>query len=139
MPPFYFSLGVFGVMEFMGDIYPRLIANGLCFHLLGCNIGFFGYDGLVHLVSGLCIGLGLLWFKRHDPKEFALWTLSVALAWEASEWVFDTFRMSVLHMNLFIPENIMTQPTTLDTIGDMVLGCLGTAIIYAAYRWRRHS
>lgn len=136
MPHFYYSLGTFGIMGFLGEIYPGLIGNALCFPILGCNIGFFGYDGLVHFVSGLCIGLGLLWFKRHEMRQFVFWAGGIALAWEAMEWAYDTVRSAILHTNLLSPINIMTQPSPVDTLGDLVLGCLGTALIYAAYRWR---
>lgn len=138
MPHFYFSLGTFGVMEFLGDIWPGLIANVHCYPVLGCNTGFAGYDGLVHLVSGVCIGLGLLWFRRREAGQFALWGLAIPLVWEACEWGYDAFRTNILHMNLLSPENIMTQPTNIDTAGDIMLGCLGTALVYLAYSWRRH-
>lgn len=124
-------------MEFLGDIWPGLIANIHCFPILGCNTGPLGYDGLVHFMSGICIGLGLLWLKRRETKQFVVWGLSIALVWEGMEWGYDSFRSGVLGMNLLSPQNIMTQPTGIDTIGDIMLGCLGTALIYAGYRWRQ--
>lgn len=138
MPHFFYSLGAFGVMAFAGEIYPGLIGNGLCFPILGCNIGFGGYDGLVHFVSGICIGLGLLWLTRRQAKQFVLWALGIALGWEGVEWAYDAVRAEALHMDLLSPANIMTQPSGIDTVGDIVLGCLGTALVYAVYYWN-HS
>jgi hypothetical protein len=137
MHHFYYSLGVFGVMEFLGDVWPGLIDNLHCFPVIGCNVGFAGYDGLVHFMSGICIGLGLLWLNRREPRHMAFWGLSIALAWEAMEWAYDWARASLLHMDLHTPYNIMTQPSGIDTVGDIILGCLGTALAYAAYRFAK--
>lgn len=141
MPQFYYSLGTFGIMEFLGDVYPGLISNGLCYPLLGCNTGFFGYDGLVHFMSGICIGFGLLWLNRREVWQFIAWALCIAIFWEAMEWAYDSVRAGILHMNLLSPRNTMTQPTGIDTLGDVVLGLLGTMLVYALWRlWaRRHA
>lgn len=139
MPAFYYSVGTFGVLEFLGEVWPGLITNGLCYPLLGCNTGFFGYDGLDHFMSGLCIGLGLLWYNRTSFKSFAMWALGIALGWECMEWVYDAVRRSVLHMNLLSPHNIMTQPTPIDTLGDIVLGCTGATCVYLWYRYKTKS
>ncbi len=143
MPHFYYSLGTFGVLEFLGDIWPGLIANHLCFPILGCNLGFFGYDGLIHFISGVCVGLGLLWAQGRfggiflawgrTAWAFAAWGAAVALAWEIMEWSYDLARIYLLNMDLLSP-NRLTQPNSLDTIGDIVLGLLGTMLIYLAYR-----
>jgi hypothetical protein len=137
MPPFYYSLGTFGVLEFLGDIYPGFINNAYCYPLLGCNAGFFGYDAAVHWVSGTVIGLGLLWLNRRSAWKFALASLAVALGWEFLEWSYDTIRRVAFHMDLLHPANILTQPTPIDTLGDMAMGLLGTAVIYGLFWLRR--
>ena len=139
MPHFYYSLGVFGVMEFLGDVYPGLIDNALCFPLLGCNPGILGYDGLVHFMSGICIGFGLLWLNRHRAWQFVAWSISIAIIWEAIEWAYDAIRADILHMNILSPINIMTQPSRIDTLGDVALGFLGTALVYAYWRFKTRA
>jgi hypothetical protein len=134
MQHFFYSLGLFGVMEFLGDVWPGLIDNMHCFRFIGCNTGFAGYDGLVHFMSGICIGLGLIWLKRRGARHMAAWGLGIALAWEAMEWAYDWGRAAILGMDLLAPYNIMTQPSGIDTLGDVILGCLGTALAYGAYR-----
>lgn len=138
MHPFYYSLGTFGFLEFIGDIYPGYIANEHCFELLGCNIGFYGYDGFLHFVSGICVGLGVIWAKhrayidRASATAFAMLSSGIAVVWEFAEWAYDLTRIHLLDMNLLVP-NILTQPNSQDTVGDVILALIGTLIVYLVY------
>jgi len=37
-----------GYIRKLGHMGPHFMANGVCYRLLGCNSGFFGYDVVVH-------------------------------------------------------------------------------------------
>ena len=139
MPYFYYSLGIFAVMEFLGDVYPGLIDNALCFPVLGCNPRVLGYDGVVHFMSGVCVGFGLLWFNRRRAWQFVAWSINIAVVWEAVEWAYDAVRADILNMNILSPVNTMTQPSPIDTLGDVALGFLGTALVYACWRYKTRA
>lgn len=144
MHAFYYSLGGFGIMEVLGDIYPGYIANHHCFPVLGCNIGFFGYEGWMHFVSGICVALGLLWayergyLRRHTLWSLVGWSGAIAIAWELVEWGYDLVRIHLLDMDLLNPNNL-AQPNALDTVGDIVLAVLGTLAVYTWLRYRSPS
>lgn len=143
MHPFYYSLGTFGIMEFLGDVYPGYIDNRHCFPVLGCNLGPAGYEGLMHFVSGVCVALGLMWAHERgyrlaralDAKTFFVLSLGIAIVWELGEWGFDLVRIYALGMDLAIP-NRLAQPNGADTVGDVALAIAGTAL---AYFWIRHK
>lgn len=124
-------------MDFLGEVYPGLIANGLCYPLLGCNSGFFGYDALEHLVSGMVVGLALLWLNRRTLGQVLAWSLCAALSWELLEWCYDTARAAIFHMDLLHPTNTYAQPTGLDTLGDVAFGLAGALAVYALFAARR--
>jgi hypothetical protein len=135
MHAFYYWLASFGVFDFLGDVYPGFISNNFCFAVLGCNVGIVGYDGMLHFISGICVGFGILlahekgYLKDSGAGTFALWSLCIAFAWEMTEWSYDLVRIYLFHIDLFAA-NKLTQPNGLDTAGDVALALLGTALAY---------
>ncbi len=134
-------ISIFLILEFIGEIYPDWIANSLCFRVIGCNAGFFGYDALLHCVSGIAETLTLFWmaerysrfnvFHSSSIVRSAIMILGIvallSITWEFIEFSYDSVRMAVFHMNLLSP-NTLSQPTNADTIGDIALGLLGSAL-----------
>ena len=130
-----FAFGVVG-----GHVW-HWMSNEMCYYYLGCNVGFFGYDAIVHLVGGILIVLSLLWLMRRFPsldilhdndfsKNFLIVLALVALigvGWEIMEFSFDHWRMVVLNENLINP-NTLAQPSNGDTMGDLVFGLFGGTI-----------
>ncbi|HEU5114353.1 MAG TPA: hypothetical protein VFT82_01145 [Candidatus Paceibacterota bacterium] len=127
-------LVLFGASKIFG-----LMRNALCYPYLGCNIGFFGYDALLHFVSGMMEVAGLVWlglryrlysfqdrFWKNAVFLIALIAL-IAVSWEFVEFAYDHFRMDILHTNLTNP-NQMAQASNSDTMGDIFFSMLGSAI-----------
>ncbi|MDB5225744.1 MAG: hypothetical protein JWL87_696 [Candidatus Adlerbacteria bacterium] len=135
MHALYYWIAGFVTLEFLGDVYPGFIDNDFCFALLGCNVGIVGYDGLLHFISGICVGFGILlahkkgYLKKSGARAFFLWSLGIALAWELLEWSYDLVRIYIFHMDLFTM-NKLTQPNGIDTLGDIILALLGTAMVF---------
>lgn len=129
-----------------GDYLGWMGSNGVCYRYLGCNAGFFGYDAVVHLFSGVA-GISLMvWFMqrypRYDllPKGFvkkfiALLALAalVGILWEFIEFAYDHFRILVLHMNLFSPDRL-AQPSNSDTMGDLFSSMASAALTIVGLR-----
>jgi uncharacterized membrane protein YjdF len=120
---------VFGLME-----------NSRCYPLLGCNAGFGGYDALMHFYSGILLILWLFWIFKRYPKtnlltpsflKNLLILISIialtAVMWEFLEYNFDHFRIYVLHMNLYHP-NELSQASNSDTMGDMIYNLAGSLL-----------
>ena len=133
-------VALFFAMVILGNHGPSLMANNRCFQLLGCNIGFFGYDALVHFVSGVTEVILIVWLIGKFPslslfhhrywKNFLTLVAVVALIgclWEMAEFGQDHFRMNVLHKNLTTPNNL-DQPNNSDTMGDLVFSIFGATI-----------
>jgi cation transport ATPase len=130
-----FSFGVAG-----GHIW-HWMSNEVCYRYIGCNVGFFGYDAIVHLFGGVLIVLTLLWLMRRYPslnvlrndnfsENFLILLAIVALVgigWEIMEFSFDHWRTVILNENLLNP-NTMAQPSNSDTMGDLVFGLFGGAL-----------
>lgn len=144
-------LCVFGIVFGISKIW-HLMRNSLCFAYLGCNMGFFGYDALVHFTSGLAIGSGMVWLFRRSSKGKAgsafftsqdqfwktlLFILGVAafigVFWETLEYIYDYVRIVFLHMNILHP-NQASQASNSDTMGDLVFGLFG-ALVAAISIW----
>jgi len=120
-------------------------SNPSCYKYLGCTEGFFGYDALEHLISGIALTLTLIWFFKTFPKYSILsnvrWKniliiLSLialfSVMWELAECVHDVFRLAVLHqplLNFKLHINLLDQPNNLDTMGDMFFEILGSVIV----------
>lgn len=126
---------LFGASKLYG-----LMRDGTCFKYLGCNSGFFGYDGLLHFVFGIAFAGSIYWFLSTYPtfytpqdvawKNFLVFCAVVVLVgfiWETIEFGYDHVRMIVFHINLIQP-NQMAQPSNSDTMGDMALGFLGALL-----------
>ncbi len=142
--------GIFMVVIFLlgwalGIRGPILIDNYKCYALLGCNMGFFGYDAVLHFWSGIMDVVLIIWLTRNFPalnifrkqqwKNFLI-TISlvafISVAWEIGELGHDQYRMKVLHQDL-LNENLITpnhldQPTNNDTMGDMTFAIIGSAL-----------
>lgn len=135
---YLYPLCCLGSLIFFGDFWTGLMYNGLCFRYLGCNIGFFGYDAVVHFFSGILEAIFLIWLCHKFPKtnilhEDSVWKNIVvliafvallAVTWELLEFSADHFRMYILHENLTNP-NILAQPNNSDTMGDFTFGLSG--------------
>ena len=133
---FMFLFVVFILMS-LGSKEFGWMRNETCLPYLGCNIGFFGYDALVHFVSGITIAVGLSWLarKHHEWSLFhgGFWknvlvimalAALIGVTWEMLEFIFDHVRMDLFHMNLVNP-NVMSQASDSDTMGDLSFGLLG--------------
>ena len=115
----------------LGKFGPVLIANAKCYKFLGCNAGFFGYDAVLHFVSGIVDATAIIVFFRKFPKLslfrtnfwknliiIAALTALISLSWEIGEFSHDQFRINILHENL-VATNHLDQPSNADTMGDM--------------------
>ena len=125
---------VFFIGVILGKFGPVFIANIKCYKFLGCNAGFFGYDAVLHFVSGILDATAIVVFFRKFPKlslfhlSFAsFWknlviiaalTALISLSWEIGEFSHDQFRINVLHENI-VATNHLDQPSDADTMGDM--------------------
>ena len=132
---------VFLVFEFTGAIYPNWMANPLCFRIIGCNAGFFGYDSLVHGVSGIAETLTIFWAAERFPRFNVFHSSSLSLSalmvlgivslasvsWELIEFFWDTVLVVVPYINLIV----LNQPSAADTIGDTSLGLFGSIVTLA--------
>ncbi len=140
------SIIVFLTLSFLGNHGSTFMSNDKCYALLGCNIGFFGYDVMVHFISGIMeASLIILLMKKflsfnlfHESfwKNLLVVVSLVALiafSWEFGELCHDQFRVKVLHENLINPNNL-DQPTSNDTMGDMTFSILGATITAFALR-----
>jgi hypothetical protein len=129
-----FLVPVFLFLSIGGDLI-HWMSNQACYTYFGCNLGFFGYDALVHFTSGMTEITLIIWLTRKSPAGWRHPLVLIALAaligvsWEFIEYCFDHYRMLVLHENLLYPINTMTQPTNSDTMGDLTFGIIGAAIM----------
>ncbi len=129
---------VFFIAEFFGDSWFNLMANSNCFKYLGCNIGFFGYDAIVHFFSGVFEVLLIVWLCTRFAKFSILhagnaWKNAfilisavalLSVGWEIFEFSADQFRMKILGYNLTNP-NVLAQPSNSDTMGDFTFALSG--------------
>ncbi len=132
---------IFGIAEFFADSWFGLIANSECFKYLGCNVGFFGYDAIIHFLGGAFEVLLVIWLCQKFPRwnilhEDSIWkdivvliaaVALLAVGWELWEFSVDHFRMDILHENIAYP-NHMAQPSNSDTMGDFTFGLTGALI-----------
>jgi len=138
---------IFLIISFLGTHGPILMANNKCYQFLGCNSGFFGYDALVHFVSGIMDATLIVWLMKKFPPinlfHNNFWknllvvitmVVFIAFCWELCELSHDQFRMKVLHENL-ISENRLDQPSNDDTMGDITFSILGAAITVFVLRF----
>lgn len=114
------------------------ITNGSgCFGILGCDVGFFGYDGVVHFFGGLVEAVGIVWIIHKHPqynifkKTFFRSALIVVgivslitVLWESQEYIADFFEGSMLHTIVYL--GTPAQSGLSDTMGDIILGFLGS-------------
>lgn len=129
--------GIFDVMLVLGYLYPWWMRNGLCFRLLGCNDGFFGYDAYLHFVSGMVQAAFVLWLAYRVPRwnffgkgyvrNLFVLVATVALIsvlWELGEFLHDHYALYIAHLNVYHLDDAL-QPTNSDTVGDMIFGISG--------------
>lgn len=126
---------LFAVAEFVLGHIAGYMAVDACFRYIGCNVSYFGYDGVVHWIAGLTIGviilLVLLWHYQKVPPPHKVWktvsvifllALLVAIAWELVEYAADSLNIIILK-----PINgSQYQLSTADTIGDIFVSTLGS-------------
>jgi hypothetical protein len=131
---------LFLFMAWGGD-YFGWMSNAACYAYLGCNAGFFGYDAIVHMLSGITEVFAFIWITRtfarldifnHDTfwKNVLTMVACAALAgvvWEMGECALDSIRLYWLHQNILVPNHLL-QPTNDDTMGDLSFGILGAFI-----------
>lgn len=140
------SVITFFILSILGNHGPVLMSNDKCYPFLGCNIGFFGYDVLVHFVSGIMEATLIILIMRKflviNLFHNCFWknllivislVLLIAFCWKFGELCHDQFRMKVLHENLITPNNL-DQPTNNDTMGDTTFSLLGATIISFVFR-----
>ncbi len=134
---FFSSILLFATAEFFADSFFWFIENSRCFHYLGCNAGFLGYDIVVHFFGGVFEAMLVVWIGEkylhlnilHNRfwKNALIIVMAVAffaVIWELYEFILDNFAASFLN---HIPPsfNQLAQPGNGDTIGDMIFGILG--------------
>lgn len=132
---------LFAFFSIIGNYGPDLMANGLCFKYFGCNSGFFGFDAVVHLVSGIAETAVILMLMRRFPSfsvlhssfwKDLLFVLSLALLigfiWEFVEFIPDQYRVLVLHANLTSPDRLY-QASNNDTMGDLLATMFGALLV----------
>lgn len=116
------------------------IANGSgCFGILGCDAGFFGYDGVVHFFAGLVETVGIVWIIYKHPqynifkKTFLKSSLIVVgivslitILWESQEYIADLFEGSTIHTIVYLGAS--AQSGLSDTMGDIILGFFGSVM-----------
>ena len=127
----------FAAAEFFADSSFWFIENSRCFHYLGCNAGFLGYDVVVHFFCGIFDAMLVVWIGEkylhlnilhsHFWKNALIIVMAVAffaIVWELYEFILDNFAASFLN---HIPPsfNQLAQPGNSDTVGDMTFGILG--------------
>lgn len=134
-----------------GHYPPHFIANDRCFSLLGCNIGFFGYDAMIHVMSGGLEALIVIWiFLRFQKlhmfgssfwKNFIIIIVTVCLlgiVWELLELASDQYRTKVLDINLTNP-NLLEQPSNIDTTGDMIFSLISASLTVFLFNLRNRN
>lgn len=139
---FIFFLIVFAVFA-APELFPsgdpstfNLINNSRCFPIVGCNSGFFGYDGIAHIVGGILWTIAFIWLMNRYPrlhilhksfvKSFFIIIACIALlhiAWELYEYILDILDSYNLQRDLYFHE--IAQPGNADTIGDLTFGLIG--------------
>lgn len=126
---------LFAVVEFVLGHIVGYMAVDACFAYIGCNASYFGYDGVVHWIAGLAIGvvilLSLLWHYQKVPPPHKVWktvgvifllAVLVAIGWELVEYFADSLQIIILK-----PINgDRYQLSVADTIGDIVVSVLGS-------------
>ena len=95
-------------LSLLGNYGPSLMTNDKCFSWLGCNIGFFGYDALIHFISGTMDVALIIWLMTKFPS-FSLFhnrfwknlltvvalVALIAVLWEILEFSHDYFRIAL--------------------------------------------
>ena len=122
------------------------IGKALCNPYLGCDSGFFGYDGLMHFLGGAILVITILWLMKRYPainfleekpyKNFIIFismVMFVEVLWEIMEFVFDQVRIYIFHWNIHI--EYLAQPSNADTIGDLTLSLIGTLVMATIFKW----
>ena len=141
------SVVIFFIGVILGKFGPVLIANDKCYPIIGCNVGFFGYDAVLHFFSGIIDATAIICFMKAFPK-FSLFhktfwknlliiaslTALISLCWEVGEFSHDQFRMNVLHENLTSPKNHLDQPSDADTMGDMTFAEVASILAIFTFR-----
>ena len=140
------SVIVFFIGVILGKFGPVLIANNKCYQLLGCNAGFFGYDVVLHFISGIIDATAIVVFFRTFPKFsvfhgkfwknlviIAALTALISLSWEIGEFSHDQFRIKVLHENL-VATNHLDQPSDADTMGDMTFAEIAAILTACVFK-----
>lgn len=135
---------IFLVLSFLGNYGPSLMTNEKCFSLLGCNVGFFGYDAFIHFINGIMEAAIILWLMiKFSPFYFfgdnfwknllmvIMMVTFISFLWEFGEFFHDQFRIEILHENLIIPD-ILDQPTNTDTMGDTTFSILGAVFTFSS-------
>ncbi|GEM_PF-2690096 len=133
-----------------------LIESSHCYPILGCNAGFGGYDALLHFVAGImevAILVRLrLWASFNSTekfwKNFILLLSLVALlsvGWEILEFLHDYFfsKFELFNaLSIFRPYTL-TQPSTSDTMGDilftLIAGMIAGALVLGRRQKKKYS
>ena len=133
-------LGCLFLIESPGGDMVGLMNNDACYHLLGCNSGFLGFDFLVHITSGIVLMCLMIWLIQNyqsfhiihgsfKQKFFILIAIMalIGIVWELGEFAHDSYRIYMLHEDLRHP-NTMDQPSNADTMGDMFANLCGGSL-----------
>ncbi len=111
-----------------------------CFQFIGCNAGFFGYDAIEHLFSGILEAVFIVWLGRryskfdfYHKKDFfknvvVIFSIVVLIGfgWEVLEFGHDHMLNRAFTFNAIgLLRPSMAQPSNSDTMGDLTFDLLG--------------
>lgn len=128
-----FLLALFALLEFIIGAGFSWAAPDVCFRYIGCNRGFFGFDGITHAVSGAAEGTIFAILVRGARRQrtlrrhlfmLALFALCLAIGWELTEWFVDNLQLPLRYPELFFGTTAGYQLSRIDTFGDIV--CTGS-------------
>ena len=125
------------IFKFFEETVFEIAGGDGCFGVLGCDNGFFGYDGVVHFFGGLVEAVGIVWIIHKYPRfnifkktffRSALIVVSIVslitILWESQEFIADFFEDSIVHKLVYLGDP--AQSGLSDTMGDIMLGFLGS-------------
>ncbi len=144
------ALFLFG--EFVAGHSWDLMDNARCFPYIGCNAGLWGYDAVLHTLSGVIAVVALLWLGRIWSRfDFYSYTplrrgvsifiilLAIGIGWETWEFSVDQLVVGSVNPQL-IRFGVPLQPSALDTVGDLVVSTVGglvTLVVCGAFRRKK--
>lgn len=101
------------------------------------NKTFLDIMSLLHIASGLGLGLLIYFLKKINWQKYFLTILGLLLAWELFEAFLRGVEEHYYYLKSFLsflPDGWFTAETFVNIFGDMVTGFLGAFVIYLIFR-----